>query len=48
MDLVETCMNSQPNEIEAQNIAADSRPFEIETHQTVIARSKTHDHQQWS
>ena len=29
MNLVETYMNSQPNEIKAQNIAADSRPFEI-------------------
>ena len=36
MNLVETYMNSQPDEIEAQNIAADSRHFEIEAQQTVI------------
>ena len=36
MNLVETYMNSQPDEIKAQNIAADSRLFEIEAQQTVI------------
>ena len=41
MNLVETYMNSQPNEIEAQNIAADSRPFETETQQTVIANKSS-------
>ena len=29
-------MNSQPNKIKAQNIVADSRPFEIEAQQTLI------------
>ena len=32
MNLVETYMNSQPNEIEVQNIAADSRLVMCDIH----------------
>ena len=37
MDLMETYMNSRPDEIEAQKTAADSRHSEIEAQQTVTA-----------
>ena len=41
MNLVETYMNSQTDEIETQNIVADSRHFETEAQQTAIARKSS-------
>ena len=37
MNLVETYVNSRPDEIEAQKTAADSSPSEIEAQQTLTA-----------
>ena len=51
MNMMEIYINSQPNEIEAQKTAADSRHSEIGdcNCQQVLSnwRLKSYDHQQW-